>query len=76
MDKHVAGFAGEEQRQVFRLLRNQDTYMEQVTISILASFLDADTKWSLFFGLSSHPIMPIAVKMLFSRPPLKEDARS
>nr|WP_321292545.1 helix-turn-helix transcriptional regulator [uncultured Trichococcus sp.] len=55
------------------VLRNQDTYMEQVTISILASFLDADTKWGLFFGLSSRPMMPIAVKMLFSRSPLKED---
>ena len=57
------------------VLRNQDTYMEQVTISILASFLDSSTKWGLFFGLSSRPMMPIAVKMLFSRNPLKEDAQ-
>ncbi|RRJ65117.1 helix-turn-helix domain-containing protein [Paenibacillus oralis] len=55
------------------VMRNQDTYMEQVTASILASFLDSSTKWGLFFGLSSRPMMPIAVKMLFSRHILKED---
>ncbi|MFS1030295.1 helix-turn-helix domain-containing protein [Enterococcus casseliflavus] len=54
-------------------MRNQDTYMEQVTVSILASFLDSSTKWGLFFGISSRPMMPIAVKMLFSRTRLKED---
>lgn len=54
-------------------MRNQDTYMEQVTVSILASFLDSSTKWGLFFGISSRPMMPIAVKMLFSRTILKED---
>lgn len=55
-------------------LNNQDTPMEQVTASILASFLDADTKWGLFFGISSRPMMPIAVKMLFSKRRLNEDA--
>ena len=55
------------------VMRNQDTYMEQVTVSILASFLDSSTKWGLFFGISSRPMMPIAVKMLFSRTLLKED---
>lgn len=55
------------------LMRNQDTPMEQVTASILASFLDSDTKWGLFFGISSRPMMPIAVKMLFSKKILKED---
>jgi transcriptional regulator with XRE-family HTH domain len=54
-------------------MKNQDTPMEQVTISILASFLDSDTKWGLFFGISSRPMMPIAVKMLFSKKILKED---
>ncbi|MGH1803383.1 helix-turn-helix domain-containing protein [Enterococcus gallinarum] len=54
-------------------MRNQDTYMEQVTVSILASFLDSSTKWGLFFGISSRPMMPIAVKMLFSRTILKEN---
>lgn len=55
------------------LMRNQDTPMEHVTASILASFLDSDTKWGLFFGISSRPMMPISVKMLFSKKPLKED---
>lgn len=54
-------------------MKNQDTPMEQITISILASFLDSDTKWGLFFGISSRPMMPIAVKMLFSKKMLKED---
>lgn len=55
------------------VMTNQDTPMEQVTASILASFLDADTKWGLFFGISSRPLMPIAAKMLFSKRRLKED---
>lgn len=55
------------------VMRNQDTYIEQVSISILASFLDSSTKWGLFFGISSRPLMPIAVKMLFSRNILKEN---
>jgi hypothetical protein len=54
-------------------MKNQDTPMEQVTISILASFLDSDIKWGLFSGISSRPMMPIAVKMLFSKNLLKED---
>ena len=54
------------------VMRNQDTIMEQVTVSILASFLDSDTKWGLFFGISSRPMMPIAVKMLFSKQRLEE----
>ncbi len=52
---------------------NSNTAMEQVTASILASYLDSDTKWGLFFGISSRPLMPIAVKMLFSKKLLKED---
>ncbi|MFZ5967464.1 MAG: helix-turn-helix domain-containing protein [Bacillota bacterium] len=55
------------------IMRNKDTSMEQITISILASFLDSDTKWGLFFGISSRPMMPVAVKMLFSKKILKED---
>lgn len=54
-------------------MKNQDTPMEQVTINILAPFLDSDTKWGLFCGISSRPMMPIAVKMLFSKKMLKED---
>lgn len=54
-------------------IRNLDTPMEQVSISILASFLESNTKWGLFFGLSSRPMMPVSMKMLFTREPLKID---
>ena len=47
--------------------------MEQASAHILASYLDAPTKWGLFNGFSTRPIMPISVKMLFSKKPLKEE---
>jgi hypothetical protein len=52
---------------------NQDTPMEKATAQILATYLDSNTKWGLFNGFSSRPMMPIAVKMLFSKTKLKED---
>jgi transcriptional regulator with XRE-family HTH domain len=55
-------------------LVNRDTTMEKASIQILASYLDSDTKWGLFNGFSSRPMMPIAIKMLFSKTPLKEDS--
>ena len=55
------------------VLTNQDHPMEKASVQILASYLDADTKWGLWNGFSSRPMMPIAMKMLFSRNPLKED---
>lgn len=54
-------------------LTNQATTMEKASIQILASYLDADTKWGLFNGFSSRPMMPIAIKMLFSKTQLIED---
>ncbi|MDO5409891.1 MAG: helix-turn-helix domain-containing protein [Lachnospiraceae bacterium] len=54
-------------------LFNQDTALEQASAQILASYLDSDTKWGLFNGFSSRPMMPIAIKMLFSKTKLKED---
>ena len=54
-------------------LTNQDTYTEKASIQILASFLDAPTKWGLWNGVSSRPLMPVATKMLFAKKPLKED---
>ena len=54
-------------------MRNQDTSMEQIKINILASFLDSDTKWGLFSGISSRPMMPVALKMLFSKKILQEN---
>ena len=55
-------------------LTTQDTPMEKASVQILASYLDSDTKWGLFNGFSSRPMMPIAIKMLFSKCRLKEDA--
>lgn len=55
-------------------LTNQHMPMEKASVKILASSLSADTKWGLFCGFSSRPMMPIAIKMLFSRNRLTEDA--
>lgn len=55
-------------------LVNHDTPMEKANVQILASYLDSDTKWGLFNGFSSRPMMPIAIKMLFSKTRLKEDS--
>ena len=54
-------------------LTNQDTPMEKASVQVLASYLDSDTKWGLFNGFSSRPMMPIAIKMLLSKTRLKED---
>ncbi|MCD7908889.1 MAG: transcriptional regulator, partial [Clostridium sp.] len=54
------------------VLTNGDTPMEKASVQILASYLDADTKWGLWNGFSSRPMMPIATKMLFSKEILKE----
>lgn len=54
-------------------LTNQDTPMEQASVQVLASYLDSQTKWGLFTGFSSRPMMPIATKMLLSKQVLKED---
>lgn len=56
-------------------LTNQDTPMEKASAQILASYLDSDTKWGLFNGFSSRPMMPIASKMLFAKRRLTEDAQ-
>ena len=55
-------------------LTNQDSPMEKASAKILASYLDSDTKWGLFTGFSTRPMMPIAAKMLFSRKRLHPDA--
>ena len=55
------------------MLTNQDTPMEKASVQILASYLSANTKWGLFNGFSSRPMMPIAIKMLLSKDRLKED---
>lgn len=55
------------------VLRNQATPVERIIINILASFLDSEKKWGLMAGVSFRPFMPIALKMLFSKTPLKEN---
>ncbi len=55
-------------------LTHQNTPREKASIQILASFQDADSKWGLWNGVSSRPIMPVAVKMLFSKKALEENA--
>ncbi|WP_312072162.1 transcriptional regulator [Anaerotignum propionicum] len=55
-------------------LVNQYMPMEKASVQILASHLDSDTKWGLWNGLSSRPMMPIATKKLFSKILLKQDA--
>ena len=42
-------------------------------VSQFYSYQDSDTKWGLFNGFSSRPMMPIAIKMLLSKTRLKED---
>ena len=54
-------------------LTNKDTPMENVIIQVLASFLDSPVKWGLFTGFSSRPMMPVALKILLSKQPLKEE---
>ncbi|MDY3974531.1 MAG: helix-turn-helix transcriptional regulator [Veillonella caviae] len=55
-------------------VKNRDTLMETVHIHILAPYIQANEKWGLFLGISSRPIMPVAVKMLFSKTILAETA--
>ncbi|WP_041140196.1 helix-turn-helix domain-containing protein [Beduini massiliensis] len=55
------------------ILTNQDSPMEKASIQILAPYLDTDTKWGLFNGFSSRPMMPIATKILISKKRLNED---
>ncbi len=55
-------------------MTNQDNPMEKVSLQVLAAFLNAETKWALWNGVSSRPLMPVAVKMLLSKKPLEEDA--
>lgn len=55
------------------ILTNQDSPMEKAHGQILATYMNSDTKWGLFTGLSALPVMPVALKMLFSKKRLPED---
>lgn len=54
-------------------LRYQSSDMEQVTITILGTFVDAACKWGTFYGLSFRPLMPTCSKILLSKAPLAEN---
>lgn len=49
------------------LMENRDTEMDPYTLCIPASYLDADYKWGLDFGVSSRPLMPTSAKVLISK---------
>ena len=53
-------------------LHNRDNPIEILIINLMASFLDSNEKWGLFTGISSRPLMPVALKALFTKIPLKE----
>ena len=55
------------------ILTNQDSPMEKAHGQILATYMNTDTKWGLFTGLSARPMMPVALKMLFSKKKLVEN---
>lgn len=54
------------------ILTNENSPIEKASAHILASYQHSDIKWGLFNGISSRPIMPISIKMLFSRIRLEE----
>lgn len=53
---------------------HRDNPMEKASIQIPSNFNNAPEKWGMWNGISSRPLMPVALKMLFSKKPLKEDA--
>ena len=52
---------------------NKYTDLEKPNISILSPFVDSEIRWGLWSGISIRPIMPAAIKMLFSTRILDED---
>lgn len=54
-------------------LYNKYTDLEKPNISILSPFVDSEIRWGLWSGISIRPIMPAAIKMLFSTRILDED---
>lgn len=55
-------------------LANLDTGMEKSNIKMLATFLDTDLRWGLYNGFSFRPMMPVSLKMLFSKNKIEETA--
>lgn len=65
------GFTSHHDALTTMILKNQSTPIENITINILASFLEPDVKWGLFSGVSFRPLMPVATKLLLSKKPLE-----
>lgn len=54
-------------------LTNQVSPVEKSSCQILANYKNTETCWGLFTALSCRPMMPVAIKMLFSKKRLAED---
>lgn len=52
---------------------NRDTSIEKATIAILSPFVENDERWGLWAGISTRPVMPASIKMLFTKTPQKID---
>jgi transcriptional regulator with XRE-family HTH domain len=55
------------------ILKNQSTPIENITINILATFVESERKWGLFSGVSFRPFMPVATKILLCKKPQEID---
>ncbi|MDH6603412.1 transcriptional regulator with XRE-family HTH domain [Bacilli bacterium PM5-9] len=54
-------------------LINKDTPVEKASIAILSPFTEDATRWGLWTGLSTRPVMPASIKMLFTKTPRNID---
>ena len=48
-------------------LQNTSTPMEELKITVPASFMDEPEKFAMFCGISSRPVMPVALKILLCK---------
>ncbi|MBF4692266.1 helix-turn-helix domain-containing protein [Fusibacter ferrireducens] len=55
-------------------LINCDTPIEKASIAILSPFAENDFRWGLWSGISTRPVMPASIKMLFTKLPQKIDS--
>lgn len=49
------------------LLQNKNMPMEQYQIGIPSPYMNAESKWTLAFGISSRPLMPTSARLLLSK---------
>ena len=48
-------------------LQNTSTPMEELKITVPASYIDEPEKFAMFCGISSRPVMPVALKILLCK---------